>query len=363
MSKPAQPQPLETRHIFLDTQVYRRLHHNTANPALTTLARHIADRTVVLHIADITLLEIRRQIAEEVSAKARDLANIEKFFRRWRHSTKNLPDLPPVNPAVIAADLFERFTKAVVDKWAATVHLAQELPASTIFPEYFARHPPFDQDGSKEFPDAFVLKALEQWCVGNGVLLHVVTQDVAMSRAVKGSGVLLHIATLEEVLNRASVLPDGDLEAVADAVVAAPGFDGALELLVEGIGDELIFDYRGDLPEAEIVGQSTGAVVAVTDYSIAWAGTKSVCMILTVETTIFIDVQYEDRSLAMYDREDDRWFGGETASTEISATMPLELFVEVELDNYRVVSSELLRTEYTVSESYGWPDDERGVIR
>lgn len=363
MSKPVQPQPLETRHIFLDTQVYRRLHHNVANPALTTLARHIADRTVVLHITDITLLEIRRQITEEVSARARDLATIEKSFRRWRHTTKSLPDLQPIDAAVIADGLFRRFTNTIVDDWAATVHFAQQLPASTIFAAYFARHPPFDQEGSKEFPDAFMLKALEQWCAANGVLLHVVTQDVAMERAVKASGVLRHIATIEEVLNRASVLPDGDLETVADTVMAAPGFDGALELLVEGIGDELIFDYRGDLPEAEVVGHSIGAIEEVSDYSIVWAGSKSVCMILTVVANIVIGIQYEDRSLAMYDREDDRWFGGETAITELSAKLPLELFVEVELDNFRAVSSELLRTEYSVSESYSWPDYELGVIR
>lgn len=363
MSKPAPPQPLETRHVFLDTQVYRRLHHNAANPALATLARHIADRAVVLHITDITLLEIRRQIAEDVTAKARDLATIEKSFRRWRHTSKGLPEPASVDPPSIAADLFRHFAKTIVEDWSATVHRAQELPASKVFADYFARNPPFDQDGSKEFPDAFMVKALERWCSDNGALLHVVTQDAAMSRAAHRSEPLRHIATFEELLSRASVQPDIDLEAVGDAVVAAPGFDGALQLLVQGIGDELIFDYRGDLPEAEIVGQTTGAIEAVTDYSIAWVGTKSVCMILTVETEILVEVQYEDRSLAMYDREDDRWFGGETASTELSTKVPLELFVEVELDNFRVITSELLRTEYTVSEGYGWPDYDDRVMR
>lgn len=363
MNKPVRPQPLETRHVFLDTQVYRRLHHNVANPALVTLARHIADRAVVLHITDITLLEIRRQIAEDVAAKARDLATIEKSFRRWRHTSKGLPEPASVDPAAIAADLFRLFAKTIVEDWAAIVHRAQDLPASTVFADYFARNPPFDQDGSKEFPDAFMLKALEQWCADNGALLHVVTQDAAMSRAANRSEPLRHIATLEELLSRASVQPDIDLEAVADAVVAAPGFDGALELLVEGIGNELIFDYRGDLPEAEIVGQSTGAIEAVTDYSVAWVGTKSVCMILTVETEMVVEVQYKDRSLAMYDREDDSWFGGETASTELTTTVPLELFVEVELANFRVITSELLRTEYPVSEGYGWPDDDHGMMR
>jgi hypothetical protein len=65
----------------------------------------------------------------------------------------------------------------------------------------------------------------------------------------------------------------------------------------------------------------------------------------------------------MYDREDDQWFGGERVETEITATIPIELFVEVELHDYRFVTVELLRTDYMISESYGWPDDERGSAR
>lgn len=231
MNKPARPQPLETRHVFLDTQVYRRLHHNIANPALVTLARHVADRAVVLHITDITLLEIRRQIAEDVAAKARDLATIEKSFRQWRYTSKDVPKPSLINSAAIASDLFGRFAKTVIEDWAAVVHRAQDMPASAIFADYFARNPPFDQDASKEFPDAFMLKALEQWCSANGVSLYVVTQDAAMSRAADRSPSLRHIATLEEMLSRASVQPDLDLNALADAVIAAPAFDGALEKL------------------------------------------------------------------------------------------------------------------------------------
>ena len=55
--------------------------------------------------------------------------------------------------------------------------------------------------------------------------------------------------------------------------------------------------------------------------------------------------------------------GRRASSTELTTKVPLELFVEVELANFRVITSELLRTEYPVSEGYGWPDDDHGVIR
>ena len=131
-------------------------------------------------------------------------------------------------------------------------------------------------------------------------------------------------------------------------------------MLVEGIGDELILEYYGDLPEAEIVGQSIGEIEAVSDYSLAWIGSKSVCMILTIEVEVSADVQYEDRSLAMYDREDDRWFGADISTVTILSRVPIELFVEFERSDFRVITSELLRTEYSISESYDWSGDDHG---
>jgi hypothetical protein len=49
-------EPLSTRHVFLDTQVYRELGHDPANPALVTLKEQIKAHRVVLHTTDITLL-------------------------------------------------------------------------------------------------------------------------------------------------------------------------------------------------------------------------------------------------------------------------------------------------------------------
>jgi hypothetical protein len=86
---------LLTRHVFLDTQVYRALGHNQGNPALATLKEQIEAHHVVLHTTDITLLEIRRQICELVQAHQRELGKIEKDFNRWREQAPgSAPTVP-----------------------------------------------------------------------------------------------------------------------------------------------------------------------------------------------------------------------------------------------------------------------------
>ena len=77
---------LASRHIFLDTQVYRALNHDPANRALALLKEQVNSHRVVLHTTDITLLEVRRQIRERVLARQRELMLIERDLNRWRKS-------------------------------------------------------------------------------------------------------------------------------------------------------------------------------------------------------------------------------------------------------------------------------------
>jgi PIN domain len=69
---------LASRHIFLDTQVYRAFGHNPANRALALLKEQVNSHLVVLHTTDITLMEVQRQIRERVLARQRELMVIER---------------------------------------------------------------------------------------------------------------------------------------------------------------------------------------------------------------------------------------------------------------------------------------------
>ncbi len=60
MTKPVRnpTEPLRTRHVFLDTEVYRRAGFNLSNTPFSLLAKQIESGRVVLHVTDITLAEI-----------------------------------------------------------------------------------------------------------------------------------------------------------------------------------------------------------------------------------------------------------------------------------------------------------------
>jgi PIN domain len=158
---------LQTRHVFLDTEVYRRYGHNLNIQPLQSFLSRITDQIFTLHITDITKLEIERQIHELAAEVAQALNKANKGVRRW-HSRSRWrdvgDDLNDLDARTLGVQGVRDFQFTMSMEWHPHEHQALKLPAQIIFERYFARNPPFDKPDSKEFPDAFVVEALDQWC-------------------------------------------------------------------------------------------------------------------------------------------------------------------------------------------------------
>lgn len=346
-------EPLSTRHLFLDTQVYRELRHNPANPALAALKQHIDAHRIVLHTTDITMAEVRRQIRERVLSHARELALIEKDFRRWR---RQAPDSMPPEPLgfdaeATAAELFATFERFITVECGAYIHSAMEADAKLAFASYFERKAPFDGADSKEFPDAFVLQTLSSWAALEQDTMHVVTLDGAMTRAADADPTLRTIKSIQEALARAGVALGGEAEAEAEAILLGPAIDASLERLLQAQMPEAVFIYTGDqLPEGYAYGGELLEIEAVTHWSVISLTEMRLVLLLDARVQVRVEIQYEDRTTAFFDREDDRWYGGEDVSTEIEDTVEIELFVEVSRISGEVVGCKILTSEIRISD-------------
>jgi hypothetical protein len=350
-----QPAPLlETRHVFLDTQVYHGLKHNPANPAFRNLAEHVRERRIVLHTSDITLMEVQRQLKESVAARGRELATIEKELVRWRYAAPHsAPAKPPVFDAgMLGDDLFKAFRNAVVGGCGATVHQALQVPAEAVFATYFARLPPFESEGSKEFPDAFVLAVLELWCQQHDERLYVVTADGAMARGADKSDRLISAKSIQAILGMASAAIGGDAEANAERAINDPAFDSRLEEAIKSGIKDAVFVYDGDLPDGEAYEGELVNIISVSDWTVIGRAGARVSLMMKVDVTAQIEVQYEDRSEAMWDGEDGRWMGTGIGKTEVETEVALPVFMEIDTTTGRFTDFQVLDDEVAVSERY-----------
>jgi hypothetical protein len=343
-------EPLSTRNVFLDTQVYHGLGHNPANPALTTLKEQIEAHHVVLHTTDITLLEIKRQIREQVLVLHRELARIEKDLQRWRKQVpKFAPTAPPdFDAEALSATLFARFKAFLLTECQATAHQALRVAPEVIFTKYFDRKPPFDREDSKEFPDAFVIETLARWADARDDKVHVVTADKAMIRAAEADPHLLPLKSIHDVLTRAAADLGPEAEAVAGEFLNRPAFETTLARLLEVPMKEATYLYTGDLTEGEAYEGELLEIVAVGDWSVVSLNAQRISLILDVTARVRVEVQFEDYDSATYDREDDHWYGVENGSTRVEDDVNVEIVVEVNRVSGEVVSAKVLTNEIGV---------------
>jgi hypothetical protein len=349
-------EPLASRHVFLDTQVYRALGHNPANRAMTLLKEQVTSHRVVLHTTDITLREVRRQIREGVLARQRELRVIEKDLDRWR---KSAPKAAPegaieFDAEALSTELFQQFDRFLRHECKAVVHHALAVSPAAVFEPYFDRKPPFDGENSKEFPDGFVVEALRQWCQVQGDQMHVVTQDKAMTRAVSADDGLLALKDIHEVLARAAAYLGENGEAAAEEVLAKPAFDSSLEAALRSPTKELGYVYVGDLVEGEAYEGELLSIEEIGDWSVVGLNDRCVTLILDATLQVRVEVQYEDRDHAIYDRDDDRWFGSEIASAEVDDEIEVEILVDVDRQTGTVREAKVLTQEVSIFGPSEW---------
>lgn len=342
MTKPTRKptEPLRTRHVFLDTEVYRRAGFNISNTPFTLLAKQIESGRISLHVTDITLAEIQRQLKEAALIMAAEAKRLFRDFNRIAQLTGE--DNLTVNN-VDGSDLSEKawagFADVLVKRFRSHSISALELPGRVVFDRYFAGEPPFDRRASKEFPDAFVVEALARYCKGNEISMYVVSGDAALCRAAGEHAALLPLQTIEDLLAAATAEGGDDLEAVADEIFASPGFDGQLTDAIETDLDFVDFAYYGPLAEVSVLQAKLEEIVSIDDYAVAALDEARIGLILHTNAIVDVRLRYIDQT-ELRDQNDD------VIPTELETWVrthaQLKIYVSIDLRTLRFIETELL---------------------
>lgn len=67
-----------------------------------------------------------------------------------------------------------------------------------------------------------------------------------------------------------------------------------------------------------------------------------------------MEVEYEDRDSAIYDREDDPYYGAEAASMRVDEDIEIEVLVEVERKTGKVREAKVLTAEISIYGPSDW---------
>lgn len=194
---------LESRLIFLDTSAYESKNYQFDDHALRVLCDYLEDGKLHLLITQITIDEIKNHL----QSKSEESATTIKRAQREAMFLRNTPELA-------CHGIFEKISKEEIykialEKFESFLHRGNteiisidNVKASTVFEKYFKSEPPFNGSNKKhEFPDAFVLEALNDISKKRGHQLYIISADSDMEKYARTTSNMIYLKRVDDLLD------------------------------------------------------------------------------------------------------------------------------------------------------------------
>jgi hypothetical protein len=343
------------RLVALDTQVFESYNFNYNSKVFRTLVELAQQEKIRLLLTSVTLHEIRAHITERavLTSKAikqaiNDLNNnrfkpqgdtkrvrIPATSDLLNEFKKKVQELAP-NFAQINQELLDQL-EAFLQETEFKIIEVDRVSVVDIFEKYFSGTPPFGEGKKKyEFPDAFALLALQKEAEDRKRIIYVVSGDSDWEKFCSSSEDLSLIGNLDELLETIIRETDSNevdkcYELYRDKEDEIKGYIQnnfwELNFSIDLSGTSLI-EWGSEEIEVEVnsVNIIDSSLVNIDDSD---ADQPSVVFELEAEVHYDAKVRYTSLEYAIYDREDDRYYGRETIHTVF--TQSLKLNVEVTL--------------------------------
>lgn len=246
--------PLRSKLFFLDTQTYMARNFQFDYGVLERLQSHLEEDDCHLLITDVNVREIRRHLKRKAGEAVIAINKVKKEAMILRN-TSNLSwhaVFDTVSSEQIYAELERKFN-SFLENDRVEIIPTRTVNIDAVFDAYFNELPPFATTGKKaEFPDAFVLNAVNSISKQRGHKLYVVSEDRDVKSFCAVHDNLISIARLEELL--ALVLKNSERLAepakFADEIYTE--FEPVIKQRIQEKLDEAEFELDDDFSEVEV---------------------------------------------------------------------------------------------------------------
>lgn len=292
---------MEKDFVFVDTSVFCKANYFVKDGTISHLFQLHDKGRILLLMPTITKREVQKNYRQDL---------VEQFDKLSRlHKLKNIEtyNLPVMNKDDICKEVNCKISEMMNHVCELDYSYCQDV--ETIFEKYFEREYPFAGKGKeKEFPDAFVLQALEKYAADNQIKkVIVLSEDGDMTDY--QSPVLDTSEDYKMYLSR-KLKEDADLSGFEEALNdSLPNLERLINLKVEalltnpGTYQEVI-----NLNEVSDVSLNGFEVILNSkDYYITSINEHSIDIDLHAKVDFSVCVEYLDLESSYYDREYDQW--------------------------------------------------------
>ncbi len=193
---------MKSWNVFIDTSIFISSNFNLDSKVFSSLRSLNNSGHVTIILADITIEEIKanllksitaaKSIIKKASCEAKVLKNLDtdsyKFLFKY-FDKKNI------------FKILEAQITTFIQKCNVEIIKATEITPKEIFHNYFQCNPPFGEGKKKsEFPDAFVIAAICEWCEKNDEKVYIVSEDPDFRKAIVKKDRLEYFPSLSKLL-------------------------------------------------------------------------------------------------------------------------------------------------------------------
>jgi hypothetical protein len=299
---------LLSKNVFIDTSIYVHENFQYLSDKFETLKSHTLQDKIKLYSHEIIIKEIKSNINTEVNEAVKSIKQLNRSGKiLWNLSKEKIHTIFSNQNTTRYRDLlFSQLTDFI--KSTKTTILSSSLcDVDSIFNNYFDKKPPFGEGKRKdEFPDAFVLSAIENWCKSNNEKIYIMSRDKAWHNCAEDSIYLIAIETIEELLDLISF----KYESLADR--AAKLLEDNLTDIKEEIKTKfmelgfLIENEDGDINNVLVNTIDIDNYYLINIKTDTSLNSTDVKYELAVTTEYDADAYYGDQSTASYDSEEKR---------------------------------------------------------
>lgn len=300
-------QTLRSKLFFLDTETYVARNFQFDSSVLKTLRSHLEEDGCHLLITDVNVREIRRHLRRKANEAHAFITRAKKDAMILRNTTA----LPwhGIFANVSADGIFDELVKkfdAFLNHGSIEIVPTNTVDINAVFDAYFDEKPPFAIKKS-EFPDAFVLLAIDAISKRRGHQLYIVSQDNDVKSFCALHQNLISVNRLDELL--ALVLKN--TERLAEPAKFADEIfeewqDRLKKEIEQKIKDhefQVSYDYEEGINEAEVQDVDIESIQFL-EKNLTDVSTEHAEFSIVVRISLVVTVEYPDYDRSPWDSED-----------------------------------------------------------
>lgn len=296
--------------VFIDTSIYVS-EGFVKGKSIVTLFEAAREDKIRILMPDITEHEVRGHLWEEVE-KNNGFKSAEKLKKSYMYAVEELrtyiEKLMEVTAESLVVSVEKEFDHQLNKAHIERIALSKDLDFVGIVEDYKALRPPFSEKKNREFPDAIVLKQLEDWCKKHNDKCIILSSDTDLKSYKSKWLEYKELPDFVESLEKFEKMISQDkLRGV---------FEKSRELIEKNIQEWVEEQYDDDtlyinhLLVEDIHGSYINKIEIEWDEPFRWIGKEDGSLFYKTYAyiTASIVVSHPDYDTGYYDSEDGRWF-------------------------------------------------------